>query len=229
MNVVAKSLYGIYRPVAIWLWSVITVVVIGVTIGIHQFGQVDLSIWRLVAGEAVKYWLLVLGTLIVAIHLKLYVANGVTRRDFLFGAGAFGLVTAVVFAALVPIGRGAEWLLRSAFGVASAGYPDLTAGDALRDLGLYAAPAIGWLVTGALIAAGFYRYQWWGGLLLIIPFALPLVVSEGLLGRFLAADNVAPRFLPLGLAVLVSLLVSAAGAGILRLVTREVPIRSTAG
>ena len=105
-------------------------------------------------------------------------ANGVTRRDFLLGAGAFGLVTAVLFAALVPIGRGVEWLLRTAFGVAANGYPDFSAGEAVRDFGHYAPGAIGWLVTGALVAAGFYRYSWWAGLLLIIPFALPLAVPE---------------------------------------------------
>jgi hypothetical protein len=229
MNVVAKSLYGIYRPVAIYTWCVITVVVLGVAVVTSRVTEIDLSIWRLIVGEAVKYWLLVLGTLLVATHLKLYVANGVTRREFLAGAGAFGILTAVVYAALVPIGTGVEWLLRSAFGIASDGYPDFTAGEALRDFGFYAPVAIGFLVTGALVAAGFYRYPWWAGLLLIIPFALPLVVSESLLGLYVAGDSPAPRFVPLGVGVLLSLLVSAAGAAVLRLVTRDVPIRPSAG
>ena len=116
-------------------------------------------------------------------------ANGVTRRDFLLGAGVFSLVTAVLFAALVPSGRGRRVAAATAFGVAGNGYPDFSAGEALRDFGHYVPGTIGWLVTGALVAAGFYRYSWWAGLLLIIPFALPLAVPEILLGLYAAADT----------------------------------------
>ena len=89
--------------------------------------------------------------------------------------------------------------------------------------------AIGWLTTGALVALGFYRYPWWAGLLLIIPFALPLAVPETLLGLYVAPDVAEHRFVPFGVGLALSLLASAAGAVVLRLMTRDVTIRPTAG
>jgi hypothetical protein len=229
MNVVAGSLYRIYRPVVIWTWSVVTLLVVVANVVITRLTEVELSLWQLVAGQAAKYWLLVLGVLLIATHLKLYVANGITRREFLAGAGLFAILAVVVFAALVPIGRGVEWLLWNAFGVAPTGYPDFTAGEALRDFGHYAPGAIGFVVTGALVAAGFYRYTWWAGLLLIIPFAMPLVVSEALLGLYTLGASPAPRVFPFAAGLVLSLLASAAGVVVLRLLTRDVPIRPSAG
>jgi hypothetical protein len=229
MNVVAKSLFRNYRLVGLWFWGVITLVVVGASVATVRVSGIDLSMWELITGQASKYWLLVLGVSLVATHLKLFVANGVTRRDFLSGAGAFGLVSAVLFAALVPIGRAVEWLLRTALGVATNGYPDFSVGEAVRDFGHYAPGAVGWMITGALVAAGFYRYPWWAGLLLIIPFALPLAIPEALLGLYVAADVAQHQFVPFGAGLALSLLASAAGAVALRVMTRDVPIRPSAG
>lgn len=229
MNVVFTSLFRMYRYVGFWFWGFIALAVVVASVVTGQFSGNDLSLWELITGQAMKYWLLVLGVSVVTVHLKLYVANGVTRRAFLLGAGAFGLVTALIFAALVPIGRGFEALLRGAFGVAPNGYPDFSVGGALRDFGHYAPGAIGWLVTGALVAAGFYCYSWWAGLLLLIPFVVPLAVPETLLGLYAAADPPASHFVPFGAGLALSLLASAAGAIVLRLMTRDVTIRPSGG
>jgi hypothetical protein len=229
MNVVAKSLFGTYRYVGFWFWAVIALVVVSASVVTGWFDGIDLSLWELITGQATKYWLLVLGLTLVPTHLRLFVANGVTRRDFLLGAGAFSLVTAVLFAALVPSGRAVEWLLRTAFGVAGNGYPGFSAGEAVSDFGHYVPGTIGWLVTGALVAAGFYRYSWWAGLLLIIPFALPMVVPEILLGLYVAPDTTKHQLVPFAAGLALSLLASAAGAVVLRLMTRDVAIRPAAG
>ena len=228
MNVVARSLFRFYRLPALTTLGVIVVVVVVASVVAARVARVELSLWELITGQATKYWLLVLG-LSLATQLKLHVANGVTRRRFLLGAGLFGLITAVSFAALVPIGRGVEWLVRNALGVAANGYPDFSFGEALRDFAHYAPGAVGWLITGALVAAGFYRYSWWAGLLLIVPFALPLAIPETLLGLYAAVDTPVARFLPFAAGLTLSLLASAAGAVVLRLVTRDVAIRPTAG
>jgi hypothetical protein len=229
MNVVVKSLFSFYRLIGLGFWGVIVLVVVVASVVTARFSGIELSVWELVTGQASKYWLLILGISVVATHLKLFVANGVTRHDYLLGAGVFCLATAVAFAALVPIGRGVERLLRSAFGATGNGYPDYSAGEAVSDFGHYAPGALGWLITGALIAAGFYRYSWWAGLLLIIPFALPLVIPETLLGLYVAPDIAEDRFVPFGVGLALSLLASAAGAIVLRLVMRDVPIKASAG
>jgi hypothetical protein len=229
MNVVFRSLFGAYRLVGLCFWGVTTLAVVVASIVAARLGGVDFSLWELITGHAAKYWLLVLGLTMVATNLKIFVANGVTRRDFLLGAGAFGLVAAVVFAALVPIGRAVESLLRNALGVAANGYPGYSAGEAVRDFGHYAPGAIGWLLTGTLVAAGFYRFPWWAGLLLIIPFAVPLAIPETLLGLYAAPGIAERQVVPFAAGLALSLLAGVAGAVVLRRMTRDVPIRPTAG
>ena len=225
MTVVLKSLTGIYRPVAIWFYGILAVVVLVTSIVWVQVTDVDRSLWQLIAGQATKYWLLVVGILLVGTHLKLYVANGVTRRNFLFGAGLFGGLAAVLFAALIPLGRTVEWLAWMPFGAS----PGFSAASAWHDFGFYLPGALGALVSGALVAAGFYRWSWWKGLLLIVPFALPLAVSEVLLGLYASDTGPSARCLPFAAGIAVSLLVTAVGAVVLHRVLREVTIRRSAG
>jgi hypothetical protein len=229
MNVVARSLFRIYRPVALWFWSIVTLVTVITTAVLAGVDEVGVSLWFLIAGQGMKWWLLILGVLLVAVHLKLYVANGVTRRDFLIGAGVFGGLSAVVFALMVPLGHGVERLVWTAFGTPPDSYPVFTAGAALREAGHLLPGALGSLVTGALIAAGFYRFDWRIGLLLILPGALPLVVADGLLGLYAAAEMPAPRLLPFAAGFVLSLAVTVLGALALRREMRDVTIRRTAG
>lgn len=229
MTVVTRSLFGIYRPVALWFWSIVTLVVVIVTAVVTRFAEVDVSLWFVIAGQAMKWWLLVIGVLLTATHLKLYVTNGVTRRDFLLGAGVFGGLTAVLFAVVVPVGQAVEGLLRTALGSLPDAYPAFGAGEALRTFGHLLPGALGCLVSGALIAAGFYRFNWWIGLLLVIPGAIPLAVAEGLLGLYAAADTPAPRLLPFAAGFALSLTVTALGALVLLREMRDVTIRRTTG
>ena len=229
MNVVLRSFFGTYRLIGLVFWGVVALTVVVASIVAGRFGGLDFSLWQLATSHAVKYWLLIFGLTMVSGNLKLFVANGVTRRDFLLGAGAFGLITAVVFTALVPIGRGVEWMVRNALGVAANKYPEYSAGEALRDFGHYLPGSVGWLITGALVAAGFYRYRWWAGLLLIIPFAVPLAVPETLLGLYAAPVIAEHQIVPFAAGLTLSLLASVAGAVVLRRITRDVAIRPSAG
>lgn len=229
MNVVVRSLFHIYRPVALWFWGIGTLATVITTAVLARVAEVEVSVWFLIAGQAMKWWLLILGTLLVGVHLRLYVANGVTRRDFLIGAGVFGGLSAVLFTLVVPIGHGVERLLWTAFGTPPDSYPAFTAGTALREAGHLLPGALGCLVSGALIAAGFYRYNWWIGLLLVVPGLLPLAVAEGLLGLYAAAEMPAPRLLPFAGGFALSLAVTVLGALALRHEMRDVTIRRTAG
>ena len=229
MTIVAKSLYKIYRPVALWFWSMMVLVVAAATAVVARVYEVKFSFWMIIVGQATKWWLLVIGVLLVATHLKLYVANGITRRDFLAGAGLFGGLTAVAYAAMVPIGHGVERLLWTAFGTPPASYPEFSAAEALREFGHYLPGGLACLVSGAFIAAGFYRFNWLIGLLLIIPGALPLLASEGLLGLYAAVEPPAPRVLPYAGGLAVSLALTVLAAAAIRVAMRDVTIRRTAG
>jgi hypothetical protein len=229
MTLVAKTLTTLYRPVGIGFWSIIALIVVVVTAVLAVVYEVRYSLWLIIAGQAMKWWLLVFGVLLVATHLRLYVANGVTRRDFLAGAALFGGLTAVAYALIVVLGHGIERLVWTAFGTPPATYPAFSALEALREFGHYLPGALGCLVTGALVAAGFYRFTWWIGLLLVIPGALPLAVADGLLGLYAAIEAPAPRLLPYPAGVAFSLAVTVIGALLVHRQMHDVAIRRTAG
>ena len=229
MTSVAKSLWKTYRPVMFWFWGIITAVSVLATAIVATVTDVQFSFWVLIAGQASKWWLLVLGTLLVAVHLKLFIANGLTRRAFLLGSGLFGLLGAVAFAALVPIGHGVERLVWTAFGTPPADYPDLSMALALREFGHFLPGGLACLVTGVAVAAGFYRYPWWAGLLLVVPGAVPLLAAEGLLGLYEAPTVPVTRLLPFAGALAVSLVLTALGALMARQVLHDVAIRRPTG
>lgn len=229
MTTVARSLFRVHRPIVAWFWSLIALAAVVVNVTLARFTDSGRSIWLLITGQAVQWWLLVVGVLLVALHLRLYVAQGITRRGFLLGAGLFGGVTAVLFAVLVPVGHGVERLVWAAFGGPPADYPVFSAAEAVREFGYVLPGALGGLVSGALIAAGFYRFSWWAGLLLTLPGALPVLVAGGLFGLYDPAAGPSPRWLPFAAALAVSLLVTAVGAVLLHLQMRDATIRRAAG
>lgn len=228
MSVVTTSLFRFYRPIILWFLGLLTVVTAVVTAVAAAAGGEQESWWLVVFGQAVRWWLLVSGVMLVALHLRLYVTNGVTRRAFLSGAGAFGLVTALGFAGLLVLGRGVERVLWAAAGGVPAGHPPFTAGEVLTEVGIVLPGALAGLVTGALTAAVFYRFPPRTGLLLLVPALLPLIAAEVLLGLYTQVTPEA-RPLPGAAAVAVSLAVTAAGAWLIRRFLRDVAIRPAAG
>jgi hypothetical protein len=229
MTVVTRSLFRIYRPIILWFWCALAVVTAVVTAVLARVAEVNLSLWIVVAGHATKWWLLVVGVMLVAAHFKLYLANGVTRRDFVLGAGVFGTVTALGYAALVPIGHGVERLVWTAFGDPPESYPAFSAAGALREFAHLLPATLAWLVSGALITAGFYRFRWWAGLLLLVPAALPLAVTDALLGIFGPEDSPTARLLPFAVGLAISLALTAAGTAAFYLQMRDVAVARAAG
>lgn len=106
-----KTLVRIYLPVLLsFLAFMVPAVVITdiVTGPIGHSDPVPGGFWLLIVGSATKYWLLIVGILLATMQLRVFVANGVTRRDFTTGAARFGLVAAVALAVLVVGGHAVE-------------------------------------------------------------------------------------------------------------------------
>jgi len=225
---VASGLFRNYRPVLLFFWSTMVLGAAITGIVLRMVTEPTFSPWLMVAGSASKYWLGAVGVMLVSTHLRQFVANGFTRRDFMAGAAIFGLLAAALFALLVPVGHGIEQTLLSLGGPLPADYGAISVQDGLREFGYQLPGELAFLVTGAVAAAGFYRFGVGGGLLLLIPALLPAAVAEGLFGIDSNAD-IRTRFVPYAAALLISLVVTALGALLFQRELRHVAIHRTAG
>ncbi|MFI7600818.1 hypothetical protein [Actinoplanes sp. NPDC049681] len=218
---VLGSLLRRYRPV--FLWTSATLLV-GVGIGDAVLGTVAdpaFSLWMFVAGSAVKYWLGVLGVMLVVSHLRHFAAAGVTRRALIVGGSVFGVLVCLGVGVLVPLGHGLE---NAAVGAVSAGYPAWSPAVALSEFGHLVPTCLAFFVSGAAAAAGFYRFGAGGGLLVVLPAVLPGIVSEELLGLG-GSGEVLTRDLPYAAAVVVSLAVTGLGGLLYQRQMRDVAVR----
>jgi hypothetical protein len=222
-RLVAVNLIRIYRPIAMWFWATMAVcVAIGMTAVILNVNP-SFSLWLVMAGSAAKWWLGVIGVLLVSMHLRQFVGNGITRRDFLAGAAIFGLLAVVLFSVAVPLGHGVEQLLLSLGGPLPSRYPTTSFGTGLRELGYELPGSVAFLVTGVAGTAGFYRFGVPGGLALLPVAALPVAAVESLLGID-ERGGFEVRFVPYAVALLISLLAITAGALLYQRELRDVAI-----
>jgi len=223
--VVFTVLQRIYRPVAVWFTALmLTGIAIADAVVVRSDGDPALSLWRLIFGSAAKYWLLVIGIVLVTMHLRQFVANGVTRRDFTVGSALLGLPLAVGLAVLVPAGNGLESALLHAGDHAWAAYPGFSVATGLAELGRSVVIDIAYLVSGLAVAVGFYRYGGRPGVLLMVPALAPIAVAEGFLGAGSTGD-----VLPVAAAAALAVAVTGLVAAFFQRLLRDVPIRRTAG
>ena len=226
-RLVTRTLFRIYRPVVLWFLGMIVVGVAVANVVLTRFLDPGFSVW-LFAGSVGRYWLMVVGILLVSMHLRQFISNGVTRRDFLIGAAVFGLILAVFFAVLVPLGHGVESALLGLDGRRGVGYPPFSFAVAVGEFGYSLPGALAFGVSGIAVSAGFYRYGAWGGSLVMLPALLPIAASQA----FLGIDDhgeLSARFVPYLAALAISLAVTAMAAVLYHRTLRDVPIRRTAG
>jgi hypothetical protein len=228
MTAVTRTLFRRYRPATLFFLCLAVVVAVAATVVNAVLADVRTSWWSLVGGEAVRTFMLILGVMLVATHLRLYVANGVTRRTFVLGAGVFAALLAAGLAGVLLLGHGVEQLLWSAFGTVPADYPRFTPAEAANQLGHALPGALAGLVTGALVAAAFYRFTWWVGLLLVVPGVLPLASASILLGLYTEISE-GPFSVPVAVGVAVTLMLTLAGAWLIRRFLGDVAIPRAAG
>ena len=179
---VTGALFRIYRPIMIPFAVLLVAVEVGVVSVVATVKDLDFSMWLVLGGSAAKYWLLVIGIILVAMQLRQFVVNGVTRHEFLAGLAMFGLVLVVGWAVAVVLGHEVESLLLDAFGARGADYPTLTAGKAAREFGSVLPVSAAYLVSGVAVSAGFYRFRPWTGLVVMLGGLVPAAVADVLLG-----------------------------------------------
>ena len=224
---VSSALLRLYRPVILPFVAILVTCELVAVIWLAAVKRPDFSMWLVLAGSAEKYWLLVIGIILVSMNLRQFVANGVTRREFLAGSAIYGLTLALGWSVALVLGHVVEYLLLGAFGRRGDDYPGIGPVALLDHFGHVLPLALAWLVTGAVIAAGFYRWRAWLGLIAMLGGALPAAVAEGLLAYDEFGSG--PDRLPYPAAVAISLVVTVLGALAGYRALGDVPIRRTAG
>jgi hypothetical protein len=190
-------------------------------------GRLNYSTWVQFFGTAARWWLLVVGIVLVALQLKQFVSHGVTRHAFVLGTAKFMLTLSAGFAAALALGHGLESFLVGLADQRGTDYPVATAGQILSDFGHTLPDMLAYPLSGALIAVGFYRYRAWVGVVVMLLGSVPVVVGDYLL-RIDGTSHVTHRG-PYALALLAALAITGVAAVAFQRMMSDVPIRRTAG
>ncbi|MFC4853741.1 hypothetical protein [Actinophytocola glycyrrhizae] len=167
------------------LWLPLMLLSALIVTGIGIWGEVDRSIWHYLATQAPRWFALGVGVDAINTYLRLNLAHGRTRRDFLRQLWSYLPGLAVCLAVLVTAGyqleRGAYALLGWDHRLA---YPSVfgDTGNVLGILGSFSVVLLLWATAGVLIAAGFTRGRLLG--IATVPFGLVLVAPGEVLTGF---------------------------------------------
>jgi hypothetical protein len=180
-----------------WLgytWA-ITAVVFAVVMAliIRVGGHLDSSLWESAGASWQRYVIFAAGVSTLPSFLAMFVGNGVTRSQLSASSTVSMVVVATAGTMFVIAGFVAEGLIVGSVGWTQAmddGYPAASAGEYVVLALRYAVIFSTWFSAGWLIGTGFYRYGTLGGIALIIPFAVPVLLCELLVGQAAASINV---------------------------------------
>lgn len=243
---VARALFHEYGRACLIFWGILLAIValLSVTRATALPEGLSDDVWGSAVRSSSRIFLLVIGILATTASLPVYVAHGVTRREYVAGAGLFAVLVGALFAVVVLAGYLIQWAIGFGQVVVRDPAPVLVFYELLAPwvhegryfteqplplLALHEALLFAvWYLTGALIGAGFYRHVAAG--LLTIPLAAAwMLAAESAGGETLAqifawampAAHLASTALQLGMAL--------AGWLVTYGILRQVAIRSSQG
>lgn len=222
---------GFSATLGIFLAIVVAIfVVVGAATAI--FGEVETSVWQTAGGGAFKYFPMAIAIMLTPVLLPVYVAQGVTRRQFAIGAALFVVAWTTALTLAMVAGFAVEAAVFAAYGWPHEFVtPHLF--DSWTEVHLIVAEyflLIGaHLVAGWIIGTSYYILGWFRATLLLPVSAAPALAVEGLLATSWIGAGIAefttyspPR---LAVALPTALLVIAAGWAANYALTRSVPIK----
>jgi hypothetical protein len=225
---IAEPMLDGSRWYTVWLTGaqLVVIVVAAVVNGVVN-DPITMSVWQWPALIWIRYPLVAVGVAVVASSLPLFLAHGVTRRQFFSGTMAFGLSVITILAGMSVIGFGLERLvyLVGGFDVALEDQrPAQMFVVYLVLLGCY-------LVTGYLIGGATTRWSSRVAPWMITLFVLPMIAGELVLGTFWGGVENGqlrnPIPLTIGVPLMIGVIVAAAYVGLL--VTRDIAVRPKKG
>ena len=218
------------------LWVPFLLVAVAISAAVGIYGTLSTSVWEQ-ATQIPRWFAGGIGVYLTAVYLPLYIAHGLTRRQFATQVPVIVAVLSTVLAALITVGFAIE---RAVY--ALGGWPQALSRSHLFDtpdqyavigLEFWLVFAV-WIVAGMLVGAGFYRRPVLG--FVLIPVVLAVVAfAETTVGTGIFGPLPEPLLTAIGLdaaapslfAAIVSCLgVIVVAAGLTWLVVRDLPIRS---
>ncbi|HEV2782976.1 MAG TPA: hypothetical protein VGX25_26620 [Actinophytocola sp.] len=163
---------------AVLIWLGLFLLSVLFVAGRAIFGTVTGSFWEHLT-QVLRWFAFGTGIWLTGVYLRLHVAHGRTRRDFLRRASVYLVAFAAVLAALTTVGYLLELALYRV-----AGWPHRLTRDYLFTSGgevgpillTYVLVYLAWAVAGALAAATFRRLYWYG-LVITAPLAVAVVAA----------------------------------------------------
>lgn len=161
------------------LWLALVALTALATLGYAIWGTVDGSLWHFAATQVPRWIALGLGFDVVNTYLRLHVAHGRTRRDFLRQLWPYAVGLAATLGLLVTIGylveRGAYALggVRYRLPFPSWGHYPFEGTEYLAIFGSFTLMFLLWTLSGVVLAAAFASRAILG--ILVVPFVILLV------------------------------------------------------
>lgn len=218
-----------YALTRVWIWVMLLIAAIQVGVAWFAIGF-DHSVWFF-AHQVSTTMLGVFGIMMTPTAITMYVANGMTRRNFAIGGSVFIISLSLAVALLQTVGFGIEELSYGAAGIKDGLDRPLVLDsflDALRVFAVCLGTYIAYMSSGLLIGTAFKA---WGPIVgtLLIPFAaIPLILNDFILakdwGWSVAIDSSLRESLNVGFALTLVLAVAAAGLWVNYRMTRRVAI-----
>jgi hypothetical protein len=172
-----------------FLWLGLLVLTAGIVGGIAIWGTVDRSVWHYMSTQVMRWIVAGLAYDAITTYLRLSIANGRTRKDFLRQLFPYLAVLAVATALMATIGYQVE---RGVYALAD--WPQEmmnptmfgTTGNIAGIIGAFTLMFALWAVVGAMFTAAYNRHALLG--LLAIPLAFAIISP----GEYVAGTDGVP-------------------------------------
>jgi len=228
---VARQVLAGLRPVLAWFSAIVLIIFTLLGIGIILSSDPGNGAAEIAGAGAVRYFPMAIGIMLTPTMLPMYVAQGVTRRQFARVGVLVTLAFAALMALLMCVGYAIEALLYRLGGQTyELGLPHLF--DSWNDFALifteYVILTAASVASGWLIGTMYYRMRWFWATLLIPVCLVPAAAAELLLQTSWVGSGLEDAGWtrpPLGMALPLSLLAVAVAMAATYVLTRNVTIK----
>jgi hypothetical protein len=171
MSMLRRQLWAVQAKIFVLFWAVLALGLGTYSYLTSRLAGLQVSLWDVFGQAPPKYFLVIAGIVAAYIWLPVYVAHGVTRRDYSLASALFYGATCAAFGALSAVLYVIDRLARSA----TAPLPPWHGPWFFVHTSIL---FLLWFCSGWLISGAFYRFGILGGILFVPIGSLPAIIGE---------------------------------------------------